>query len=233
VALKLTHIKSQWFLRTACSLLFSVPLLVHAQRLPDDMLPNLTLIFVHTDPSTGRGSQQCGGNGRWHLPIGTWSTKFFIDTTTDWGGCSLQLGIQDPHEHFGPKAGPWWILRVAETNPNPNKSGQCGQELPATSVPMGYTHDSNWFGTLPLTFDTDDNRRGPCQITFSIETNSPRAPVVRLEVEFTSQFDDDTEQCKKSWTGASDLVEPGRPKSIFVNTDDLHPGGCFLRLRLF
>jgi len=202
-----------------------------AQRLPPTAVPNLTVIYERTEHDTARGSHQCGGIGRWHVPVETWSPDFYVNTDTDWGGCVLKLGVQDPTEAFGPASNPKYKLMVSVSGP----AGQCGTSYPLQAVPFGYTYDSNWFGGQAITIDTDDNRRGPCRITFMISGGRPSDSYPQLQIKFKRQYPEDVSQClPKAFTEPNTYVSAGpqSPVAIEINTDDAHPGGCYLSFRL-
>lgn len=195
--------------------------------------PRLAWKFNHSDPNEkGVGYSQCNPRadqgyvtkGRWLYP------DLLIDTTTDWGGCVLGLAIQDPAEYFGQVGHEHTYIQAKWENRGAVKTNQCGdfdQKIPHVTATGPY-----FGGGLDGRFDTDENRPGPCRVTFSI----PKTAKVNIQfgVSLKAAPGADPSQCVKlgsGWDGNEKIIGPGGEVSFEIDTDGKRPGGCLLAFK--
>jgi hypothetical protein len=208
-------------------------------RQDSELYPNLAYNFQGTDSHTGRGgwgaTHQCGAVGQGHTPLMHWTPVFLFDTDTDWGGCMLSLGIQDPREHFGHTGSPTASYKISMADQGGR--GRC--RPPGTNIPLAISSSTDplYFGGNVIIVDTDKTAHGPCVITFSADGATRSGVTPSWKVRFSPNIGNGAGQCSKSWKkGNIGQTRPGHPISITIdtvgNSHGKRPGGCRLELMI-
>lgn len=220
--------------------LLALPVIAASEesRKDREQYPNLSFNFQGTDWHRERGgmgvTHQCGSVGGGHTPLMHWTSVFLFDTDTDWGGCVLSLGIQDPQEHFGHTGSPTASYRISVVDQGGH--GRCGPL--GTNIPLAISDntDPNYYGGNVIRVDTDEKKHGPCVITFSAEGTTTSGVTPRWKVRFSPSVGDGAGQCEQSWDGDIGQTQPGHPITIKIDTvGDTRgpkPGGCRLQLMI-
>lgn len=164
----------------------------------------------------GNASQCVGTRQQW-APSPDWTNAILIDADSRSGGCLLAFGVRDLGSNLtGLTLSYRWTVSPG------GDFRQCGNQgefsLPITQ--------NQTFGPN-IRVDTDD-RRGYCDLTFSMSGRND----VALDVRFWHEFEPGKDQCvnslpKEEWHS----VRPDAPITIGMNTDS-RQGGCYFSLRL-